>query len=145
MKTYCANPARQLHDVDLVRNFQQKFGIPMFVYPAMPHYDYLEFRLKRLRAELDEMELAAKQNNYVGVIDALVDLRYLALGTELTMGAPSLEFFEMVHQANMTKKRVDKATLSAFGSSFDVVKPEGWVSPDADLRELIRLKGGLVA
>lgn len=134
---YLAMRERSTHDVQLVEVFQCKFGIPMFKYPAMPHREYLEFRLARLRSELDEMDEAIAHNDYIGVADALIDLRYIALGTELTMGMPSLEMFEVVHQANMTKEPVKSASASRFGSAYDIVKPVGWVPPEEDLKRIL--------
>lgn len=40
------------------------------------------------------------------------------------------EAWDRVHRANMAKVRAERASDSKRGSSFDVVKPEGWQAPD---------------
>lgn len=44
---------------------------------------------------------------------------------------PLQDLWNEVHKANMKKVRGTEQT-SKHGSSFDVVKPEGWVTPDID-------------
>lgn len=63
-------------------------------------------------------------------LDALVDLVYVALGTAYMHGFDFNEAWRRVHAANMAKVRAERADQSARGSTFDVVKPEGWVAPD---------------
>lgn len=63
-------------------------------------------------------------------LDALVDLVYVALGTAYMQGFNFNEAWRRVHAANMKKVRAERAVDSARGSTYDVVKPPGWVAPD---------------
>lgn len=64
-----------------------------------------------------------------GMLDGLVDLVYVALGTAQLHGFNFSEAWNRVHEANMTKVRVQRPNESKRNSIFDVVKPPGWVAP----------------
>lgn len=140
--TYTPLPRRgDTQDIHLVKAFHTKFGQPAYALPTLPSMDYLEFRLKRLRAELSELEDAVARRDLLDVADALVDLSYLTLGTAVAAGLPWTQLFDVVHQANMTKVSVNSAAGSKFGSVFDIVKPEGWEPPEPSMAELLRRAG----
>lgn len=63
------------------------------------------------------------------MIDALVDLTYVVLGTSYLHGFDFKEAWRRVHAANMRKIRVERIGDSKRGSLYDVVKPEGWTPP----------------
>lgn len=63
-------------------------------------------------------------------LDALVDLVYVAIGTADLHGFNFRQAWYEVHKANMSKVRAESKDQSKRGSTFDVVKPEGWVPPD---------------
>jgi len=65
-----------------------------------------------------------------GMLDALVDLTYVVLGTAYLHGFDFNEAFRRVHEANMKKVRAEAKTDSKRGTAYDVVKPEGWTPPD---------------
>ena len=76
--------------------------------------------------------------NLEGSLDALVDLTYVVTGTALFHGFGNRhsegrtifgEAWHRVHQANMRKMRASHASQSKRGTSFDVIKPEGWIAP----------------
>lgn len=109
-----------------------------------------QFRAVFLAEELHEYNLAyipVLETEYTGdrdvllkaladQLDALVDLVYVALGTAHLHGFDFDEAWARVHEANMLKQGVERAADSKRGSSFDVIKPRGWVAPD--LRDLVR-------
>lgn len=65
------------------------------------------------------------------LFDALLDITYVAMGTAHLMGYPWEAGWDEVQRANMSKVRAKAdGSDSARGSSFDVVKPEGWRPPD---------------
>jgi predicted HAD superfamily Cof-like phosphohydrolase len=79
--------------------------------------------------ELDEFEQAYAKQDVVGMVDAVCDLVYGAMGTLKKMGLTRAQVgacFAAVHTANMTKKRGDKGR----GSDEDATKPEGFVPPE---------------
>lgn len=70
------------------------------------------------------------ERDFHGQLDALVDLAYVLYGTAYMQGLDIDGAYEVVHQANMKKVRVERAEESKRGSTFDVVKPESWTPPD---------------
>lgn len=116
--------------------FHSKFGLhnvndagsgPTF---AMNSYELMEFRRKFLHEELEEFETGLEEGDIAQVADALVDLVYVALGTAHLLGLPWEELWADVQRANMSKERAaGDGSNSKRGSSFDVIKPEGWVPP----------------
>ena len=80
--------------------------------------------------ELREFEQAVRRGDRVNMLDALVDLVYVALGTALLLNFPFYEAWKLVHSANMKKIRARSKTVSKRGSTFDVVKPRGWKMPN---------------
>lgn len=116
-----------------VGEFHLKFGLPVegddVPHPLEP--ELLNFRFDFLLEELREFGHAAASDDLPEMADALVDLIYVACGTAHLMGLPLNELWDDVHQANMTKQRAaTDGSDSKRGSSFDVIKPEGWVGPD---------------
>lgn len=141
---------------DDVADFHQKFGLPYvrgfsfddFGYEAQPAYptkaeqngELMQFRLKFLKEELAEFQQGLEEEDVAQMADALVDLVYVALGTAHFLGLPWQELWDDVQRANMTKERAaNDGSNSKRGSSFDVVKPEGWVGPET--HEILRANG----
>ena len=123
-----ANPPHT--ELEDVRSFHTKFGVPMASRPAFLSEDLEEFRTKFMQEELDEFTEACSLGDMEKAGDALVDLVYVALGTALMMGLPWPELWTEVQRANMAKRRAQSASESKRGHATDVVKPEGWVGPN---------------
>jgi len=89
--------------------------------------EYLQFRIKFLQEELDEMKSATEADD---VIDALIDLCVVAIGTLDAFNVASNEAWDRVHEANMNKEPGIKASRpNPFGLP-DLIKPVGWIAPD---------------
>lgn len=117
--------------LDDVQKFHAKFGLPVSTNnPGMLQEDVMDFRLGFLMEELDEIGEGFATNNIEDVADGLIDLIYVAIGTGLFMGLPMDELWDEVQRANMAKERATSSDQSKRSSSFDVIKPEGWVGPD---------------
>lgn len=93
-----------------------------------------DLRHKRLNEEIDEYNMGVDADDDECTLDALVDLVYIALGTAYRRGWDFNEAWKRVHAANMAKERGEKHN-SKYGSTFDIVKPEGWEPPT--LRDLV--------
>lgn len=121
--------------------FHEKFGLAYHGGPRLLEKDLRDFRLKFMQEELDEYDSASlpiidEKPQLAECLDGLVDLVYVALGTSYLHGFNFREAWRRVHEANMRKIRVERASQSKRGSTFDVIKPEGWVAPDlSDLVE----------
>ena len=101
------------------------------------------FRIIFLFEEMQELVDGFEADDLEEQFDALIDLVYVALGTAWMLGVPFGEGWSRVHRANMKKVRCDDEfdPRSKRMHKFDVVKPEGWVSPDlSDLVTTIVLK-----
>lgn len=95
-----------------------------------------EFRIKFMQEELDEYIKACEHGDLEGQFDALIDLAYVVLGTAFLQALPFAEGWFRVHQANMRKVRARSDSESKRGTSYDIIKPEGWQPPV--LADLIR-------
>lgn len=87
---------------------------------------FLEFRIKFLQEELDEMKNATQAED---VVDALIDLAVVAIGTLDSYGVDSYEAWNRVHAANMAKQVGVKASRPNKLGLPDLIKPSGWQAP----------------
>jgi len=123
-----------------VQNFHDKFQVPLAAKPQLLDDEAYNFRLKFLQEELREFVDANYHGELPKAFDALIDLVYVAYGTAQMMGcSPAMwqELWNAVQEANMSKVRASSASESKRGTSLDVVKPAGWVSPDQKHKEII--------
>jgi predicted HAD superfamily Cof-like phosphohydrolase len=133
-----------------IEAFHQKFGLEYSGKPRMLEPDLFGFRDKFMHEELAEYE--EEQEGLIEALtgddgspdhraiahglhqqlDALVDLVYVALGTAYIQFGPDVfhEAWRRVQAANMAKVRCEKEGDSKRGSTFDVIKPQGWTPPD---------------
>lgn len=120
-----------------IRDFHEKFELPPVSHvPANLSRELHDFRVKFMQEELDEYKLCALAGDLEGQLDALVDLVYVALGTAYLQRLPFNSAWRRAQAANMAKVRALRPGDSKRGSTFDVVKPPGWVAPThADLVE----------
>ena len=117
----------------LVKAMHAKFGLANTGKPWHLEPHEKAFRVKALQEELDEYNLA---NTLVDEYDALLDLIVFAVGTLDRQGLPLLEGFEKVMKANMAKE-VGQNGEKRGGFKRDLVKPKGWVGPEAELKQII--------
>jgi len=127
-----------------IRAFHEKFGLEYNGKPRMLPEELSDFRFKFLQEEMEEYAVNEVQGQNElgqfndggsvelaldGMLDALVDLVYVAMGTAYMHGFDFEEAWKRVHEANMAKVRAEKPDDSKRGSTYDVVKPEGWTPP----------------
>lgn len=93
---------------------------------------FLRFRLDFLHEELGETEKAAAANQPIDseeVVDGLIDLCVVAIGTLDALGVDPYKAWDEVHRANMTKEvGVKESRPNPLGMP-DLIKPEGWEAP----------------
>jgi predicted HAD superfamily Cof-like phosphohydrolase len=63
------------------------------------------------------------------VFDGIIDLVYVSLGLAYFCKLPFNEGWQRVHWANMKKVRAERPEDSKRGSTYDIIKPEGWEAP----------------
>ncbi len=87
---------------------------------------FLEFRANFLQEELDELKTATNPDD---VVDALIDLCVVAIGTLDLFKVDSHESWNRVWLSNLAKEVGVKASRPNPLGLPDLVKPEGWKAP----------------
>lgn len=98
-----------------------------------------DITVKALNEEVQEFIDASHETDYIGQIDALIDLQYFAIGALYKLGLTADQInccCTAVHVANMTKKKGVKQSRGD-GSAADAIKPEGWVAPEQRIGEIL--------
>lgn len=114
--------------VNDIATMHKKFGVNEVVH----NFDkeklakFLEFRANFLQEELDELKSATTADD---VVDALIDLCVVAIGTLDAYGVNSYEAWNRVHVKNMEKEVGIKASRPNPLGLPDLIKPEGWTAP----------------
>lgn len=118
---------------DFVEALHKKFNLPKPDKPALLNKELLEFRSKFMHEEVKEFIIAHNEGNLEDAFDALIDLIYVIYGTLYFMGIDKQMLFDgfvEVHNANMKKEKVERASESKRGHSFDLKKPADWKAPN---------------
>jgi len=97
---------------------------------ALYDTEWIDFRFKLLVEELNEFHSAFKSHDDEEALDALIDLIVVATGTAIGLDYDLIGGWNEVHKANMQKIRTASPDDSKRGNVLDLVKPEGWQSPD---------------
>lgn len=110
---------KQMHDKFGVRKVVEKFDAEKLA-------KFLEFRVKFLQEELDELKTA---DNADDVVDALIDLCVVAIGTLDLYQVNAHDSWNRVWVSNMNKEVGVKASRPNPLGLPDLIKPEGWIAP----------------
>ena len=87
---------------------------------------FIQFRIKFLQEELDEMIVS---DNGDDTVDALIDLCVVAIGTLDALDVNAYTAWDRVLEANMAKEVGIKASRPNPLGLPDLIKPEGWTAP----------------
>lgn len=87
----------------------------------------LDFRISFLEEELNELK--DNRRNPEEVVDALIDLCVVAIGTLDLFGIDSHQAWYEVHGANMAKEVGIKPSRPNPLGMPDLIKPPGWTPP----------------
>lgn len=91
--------------------------------------DFLAFRLDFLEEEFEETQAAFFKNDSKEVVDGLIDLIVIAIGTLDLFKCDADVVWDKIHHSNMSKKPgANKSRQNPFGLP-DMVKPKDWVGP----------------
>ena len=117
-----------------MQEFHGKFGVNEKVaeFDKEKLAKFLEFRLNFLQEELDEAKKAATSGDPAqaeDVVDAMIDLCVVAIGTLIAFEVDADEAWRRVWEANMQKEVGIKASRPNPLGLPDLIKPAGWVSP----------------
>jgi predicted HAD superfamily Cof-like phosphohydrolase len=90
----------------------------------------LNFRLSFMEEEMKELETAVKEHSREGVVDSLIDLIVVAIGTLDLFNINVRMAWMRVMAANMEKKVGIKPTRPNPLGLPDLIKPRDWEGPD---------------
>lgn len=91
--------------------------------------EFLEFRIDFLQEELDETSSALVNCDAEEIVDGLIDLCVVAIGTLDAFGVDPYKAWDEVLKANMQKEVGRKATRPNPLGVPDLVKPDDWEAP----------------
>lgn len=109
--------------------FQQKYGLWRKDQFGILPEEEMKVKIDHLYEELAEIDKAHKEGNIYEISDGLTDLIYVASGLLNLMNMPAQALWNDVQARNMQKIRATKDNVGKRGSTFDVIKPEGWLPP----------------
>mgnify|MGYP003118186199 FL=1 len=113
-----------------------KFGVHQWIMENLDNKEkmskFLEFRMNFLREELKETQDAIDNKDPQEIVDGLIDLCVVAIGTLDAFGIHPQEAWDTVHKANMSKEPGVKESRPNPLGLPDLIKPEGWEGPNHD-------------
>lgn len=111
-----------------INEMHKHYGVLQVVKTMSPEKlkQFLEFRINFIREELNELETAETAED---VVDALIDLCVVAIGTLDSFEVDANEAWDEVLVANMNKKTGVNASRPNPMGLPDLIKPEGWKAP----------------
>ena len=116
--------------IDDIDKFHKKFGFEKNTKVGIPNNsELINFRTSFLMEELSEYTNAIVKKDSAEVLDALVDIVYIALGTAWLFNLPFDKAWKEIQAANMKKVRA-KDTTGKRGTKFDVIKPKDFKEPN---------------
>jgi len=119
-----------------IEDMHEKFGVNDWVVDRLNQGDddslrkFLEFRINFLKEELEETESAFAQGDPQEIVDGLIDLCVIAIGTLDAFGCDTDGAWRTVMEANMAKEPGIKESRPNPLGLPDLIKPEGWEGPD---------------
>ena len=114
-----------------IHKMHAKFGVHKAVKQmnAEKLKKFLAFRVDFLQEELDETKKAYEHGDAEEVVDGLIDLIVVSLGTLDAMNVNATTAWNSVHKANMSKEAgVNTSRPNELGLP-DLVKPSFWQAP----------------
>jgi len=114
-----------------IHEMQSKYGVHGWIQKNPDKLtEYLQFRAAFLQEELTELNTALENRDSPEVVDALIDLCVVAIGTLDALTVNVDRAWNEVHKANMNKEVGIKETRPNPLGLPDLVKPEGWTAPN---------------
>ena len=114
-----------------IKKMQQKYGVHDWMKEATPFElkKYIRFRYDFLKEEMAETDEAIIMDDAEELVDGLIDICVVAIGTLEAIGVDPYKAWDTVLKANMTKEAgVKKSRPNPLGIP-DMIKPKGWKGP----------------
>jgi len=114
-----------------MQEMHEKYGVPEWMANATDEEKrkFLKFRLDFIDEERKETWLAFDEKDPEEVVDGLIDLCVIAIGTLEAFGVDANKAWDEVYRANMGKEIGVKPTRPNPLGLPDLIKPEGWQGP----------------
>jgi NTP pyrophosphatase (non-canonical NTP hydrolase) len=107
-----------------------KYGVKQWVSDNPEKLEQLlHFRISFLKEEYEETFKAVEEKDPEEIVDGLIDLCVVAIGTLDAFGIDSEKAWNAVLKANMAKEVGVKETRPNPLGLPDLIKPEGWTAP----------------
>ena len=115
-----------------MEDMHDKYGVHEWVDKAdrQQLQEFLAFRLRFLQEELDETKAAFESGDAEEILDGLIDLCVIAIGTMDAFNCDADGAWDEVLRANLSKEVGVKASRPNPLGLPDLIKPEGWEGPD---------------
>lgn len=120
-----------------INEMHAKFGVHKWVQSELQSdvdfrrlNKFLQFRLDFLTEELNETRKAFNDKDSEEIVDGLIDLCVVAIGTLDAFGVDAYKAWDQVHNANMQKEPGVKESRPNPLGLPDLIKPKDWVGPE---------------
>ena len=117
-----------------IQDMQYKYGVHKWIHDNKDNTDnlrrYLEFRIDFLREELDETDAALVSMDAEEIVDGLIDLCVVAIGTLDAFGVDPYKAWDEILRANLSKEVGVKPERPNPMGLPDLIKPKDWEGPD---------------
>ena len=116
---------------DDIEEMHRKYGVHEKIadFDEEKMWKLLEFRRDFLKEEYYETSDAIDTRDVEEIVDGLIDLCVVAIGTLDLMGVDATIAWDRVYEANMSKEVGIKASRPNPLGLPDLIKPEGWTAP----------------
>ena len=115
-----------------IRSMHDRFGVTDWIDDSTPgqRKELMKLRMRMLAEEFNETLQAYLQGDSEEVIDGLIDLCVISIGTLDIAGVDVNAAWNEIYVANMAKERGVKPGRPNPLGLPDLIKPDGWVGPD---------------
>jgi len=112
-----------------ISDMHEHYGVPEKLSKLTPEQlrEFVKFRYNFLKEEMDE--LLNNTTNPEEIVDAMIDLCVVAIGSLHLFGVDVYKAWDEVHRANMSKQVGIKAERPNPLGLPDLIKPDGWKAP----------------
>jgi len=117
-----------------INEMQYHYGVHRWIHDNREDTDrlraYLDFRINFIREELEETEAAMVNMDSEEIVDGLIDLCVVSIGTLDAFGVDANKAWDEILKANMAKSKGIKPERPNPLGLPDLVKPADWEAPN---------------
>jgi predicted HAD superfamily Cof-like phosphohydrolase len=117
-----------MSNFDKVGTFMKTFGQEVKTKPSFSSDKINNLRIDLIKEELDELQVAMKNNDLLEVADALTDILYVTYGAGHAFGIDLDKCFDEVQNSNMSK--LDENGEPIYNETGKVMKGPNYFKPD---------------